>query len=72
MRRSQNVRNGKAFRSTRQSFADTLTLSARHLLRYRCGHGSAQLPADICGRLLLLEELFAPPALRGVPGTTRP
>ncbi len=65
MRRSQNVRNGKAFREyARQSFADTLTL---YLHGVCCDidvdTGPRQLPSRyLRKRLLLLEELFPPPA----------
>ena len=65
MRRSQNVRNGKAFREyARQSFADTLTL---YLHGVCCDidvdTGPRQLPSRyLRKRLLLLEELFPPPS----------
>jgi hypothetical protein len=65
MRRSQNVRNGKAFREyARQSFADTLTLYLHGICcDIDVDTGPRQLPSRyLRKRLLLLEELFAPPA----------
>ena len=64
MRRSQNVRNGKAFREyARQSFADTLTLYLHGICcDIDVDTGPRQLPSRyLRKRLLLLEELFAPP-----------
>jgi hypothetical protein len=64
MRRSQNVRNGKAFRGyARQSFADTLTLYLHGICcDIDVDTGPRQLPSRyLRKRLLLLEELFAPP-----------
>jgi hypothetical protein len=65
MRRSQNVRNGKAFREyARQSFADTLTLYLHGICcDIDVDTGPRQLPSRyLRKRLMLLEELFAPPA----------
>ena len=64
MRRSQNVRNGKAFREyARQSFADTLTLYLHGICcDIDVDTGPRQLPSrNLRKRLLLLEELFPPP-----------
>ena len=64
MRRSQNVRNGKAFREyARQSFADTLTLYLHGICcDIDVDTGPRQLPSRyLRKRLLLLEELFPPP-----------
>jgi hypothetical protein len=64
MRRSQNVRNGKAFREyARQSFADTLTLYLHGICcDIDVDTGPRQLPSRyLRKRLLLLEEMFAPP-----------
>ena len=64
MRRSQNVRNGKAFREyARQSFADTLTLYLHGICcDIDVDTGPRQLPSRyLRKRLLLLEELFSPP-----------
>ena len=64
MRRSQNVRNGKAFREyARRSFADTLTLYLHGICcDIDVDTGPRQLPSRyLRKRLLLLEELFAPP-----------
>jgi hypothetical protein len=65
MRRSQNVRNGKAFREyASQSFADTLTLYLHGICcDIDVDTGPRQLPSRyLRKRLLLLEELFPPPA----------
>jgi hypothetical protein len=64
MRRSQNVRNGKAFREyARQSFADTLTLYLHGICcDIDVDTGPRQLPSrNLRKRLMLLEELFPPP-----------
>jgi len=64
MRRSQNVRNGKAFREyARQSFADTLTLYLHGICcDIDVDTGPRQLPSrNLRKRLLLLEEVFPPP-----------
>ena len=64
MRRSQNVRNGKAFREyARQSFADSLTLYLHGICcDIDVDTGPRQLPSrNLRKRLLLLEELFPPP-----------
>ena len=64
MRRSQNVRSGKAFREyARQSFADTLTLYLHGICcDIDVDTGPRQLPSrNLRKRLLLLEELFPPP-----------
>src|ERR1700676_4234281 len=64
MRGSQNLRKGKAFREyARQSFADTLTLYLHGICcDIDVDTGPRQLPSRyLRKRLLLLEELFAPP-----------
>jgi len=64
MRRSQNVRSGKAFREyARQSFADTLTLYLHGICcDIDVDTGPRQLPSrNLRKRLMLLEELFPPP-----------
>ena len=64
MRRSQNVRNGKAFREyARQSFTDTLTLYLHGICcDIDVDTGPRQLPSRyLRKRLVLLEELFPPP-----------
>jgi hypothetical protein len=64
MRRSKNVRNGKAFREyARQSFADTLTLYLHGICcDIDVDTGPRQLPSRyLRKRLVLLEELFPPP-----------
>src|SRR6476646_6161561 len=64
MRRSQNIRNGKAFREyAGQSFADTLTLYLHGICcDIDVDTGPRQLPSrNLRKRLLLLEEVFPPP-----------